>query len=115
MRAAVGSLVNAAARAAAGKSPRFADGFPHSRVHHLRMIRIVHQTDCPGIVVHEQNFVPRFAAIRGLENATVRIGTEHMSHGSDIDNVRILRIDEDRAGRMRVAQTGILPRFAGVV
>ena len=115
VRAAVGGLVNAAARTAAGKSPRLADRFPHRGVHELRMIRVIHQTDGPGVIVHEQNFVPRFATIGGLEHAAVGIGSEHMSHGSDVDNVRILGINDNRAGRMRVAQTRVLPRLASVV
>ena len=58
------------------------------------MVRVHHQTDGAGVVVHEQNFLPRSAAIRGLENAAVRIRREHMSHGSDIDNVGIPGIDQ---------------------
>ena len=76
------------------------------------MIRVHHQTDGAGIVVHEQNLFPGFAAIRGFEDAAVRIGREHVPHRCDINDVGIFRIHEERADRMRVAQSSVLPGFA---
>ena len=114
MRTAIRGLVNAASRAATRKPPRPPDGFPHRRVHRARIARVHHQTDCSRVVVHEQYFRPGFTAVCGLENATVGIGGEHMPQASDINNVWVLWIDEDCADRVRVAQAGILPRFAGV-
>ena len=114
VRTSVSRLVNAAAWTAARKPPRHADRLPRRSVHQTRITRIHHQTDRPGVVVHEQNFLPRSAAIRGLENAAVRIGSEHMPHGSNVHSVGIPGIDEDCAGRVRIAQAGILPRLAGI-
>jgi hypothetical protein len=37
-----------------------------------------------------------------------------MPHRRNIDNVRVLGVDDDCADRVRIAQADILPRFAGI-
>ncbi len=114
VRAAVGRLVEAAARTAARQAPRRPLRLPRGRVQHLRVHRIHHQVDDAGLVVDEQNLAPRLAAIGGLEDAAVRAGDEHVAHRRSVGHVRVLRIDHDIADRVRVAEPGVLPRPAGI-
>jgi hypothetical protein len=76
---------------------------------------LVHRdVDAAGVLVDEQNFIPRLAAVGGFENAALRVRFEHVSHRGRKDDVRVARIDRERRRHVRVAQPRIRPGLAGV-
>jgi hypothetical protein len=78
------------------------------------VIRIRYQADGAGIVVDEQNLLPRLASISGLEDPAVKVRREHMAHRCYIDNVRVFLVDHDRADGARLTQTAELPGLARI-
>ena len=109
MIAAVGRFVESAARAviaAIGRPRRTARG-PHAGKDHLRVSRIEHEINRPGIFIFIENLLPGLAAVERAENATLGIRTIRMPERGDKNAVRILGIDEDRSNLLRIAQSAI--------
>src|SRR5207302_3056724 len=71
--AAVARLEDAAAGAAARHLPRVAVRLPQRRVDDLRVVGIENQLDRAGLVVAEQDLLPRLAAVLRPEDAALRI------------------------------------------
>jgi len=61
-----------------------------------------------------EDFRPMVAAIGGLIDAALVIGTVRMSKRADVNDVCILRIDDNTADLTRVAQADILPAHAAI-
>ncbi len=114
VRAAVGRLVETAARAAAGQFPRHALRLPHRGVQRPRIVRVHDEIARAGVVVNEENLLPRLAAVGGLEDAAFGIGLKDVAQRGRVHDVRILRIHGQRTGRVRIAQAGVVPSLARV-
>ncbi len=114
MRAAVERLVEAAAGAAAGQLPRLALCLPHRSVEHVAIARVHDQVDAARILVDEEHFLPRRAAVGRLKNAALRVGLEDVSHRCGIDDIGIAGIDHQLGDHVRLTQPRVRPRFSGV-
>ena len=79
-----------------------------------RRLAVDHQVDRADAVVDEEHLLPRLPAIHGSEDAPLGVLREQMSHGRDVDDVRILRMDDDARDVMRVGETHELPGRAGI-
>ena len=112
--AAVGRLPDAAARAADVEVPRLARQFVRDRVEHVRVLAAHHEIDDARLVVDEERLLPRLAAVLGHEQAALGVGREEVAHRGDVDDVRVLRMDEDARDVVRVAQAHVRPRLARV-
>src|SRR5262249_57247019 len=66
------------------------------------------------LIIDEEDFLPRLAAIRGLEKTAVRVGAVQPAQGADVDDVRVLGMDDDSADLERLLQTHVLPRSAAI-
>src|SRR5205814_2396117 len=63
--------------------------------------------DDAGLVVHVEGLGPRLAAVGGLEQAALLAGPVHAAHRADVDDARVLRVDEDLADRVRLLEAHV--------
>src|SRR6185369_10627561 len=87
---------------------------PQVSVNDFRVLRIESERDRAGVLVFVENFLPRLAAIRRSKHAALFVRAVRMSQSSDVDEIRIARIDEDRADLLCGAQSEMSPRLAAV-
>src|SRR5439155_11943894 len=116
--AAVARPVQAASRAAAGEAPRRPVRLPERREQDVRVAGIHGQVDRPGLVVLEEDLLPALAAVPGTEDAALRARTVRVAQGRDVDEVRVLRVDDesgDLAGVLEPDARPRLPRVGGLV
>ncbi len=114
VRSAVDRFIQRAAGTAAGKLPRRSVHLPHRRVNDVRVFRVDHHVIRAGLCVNVQDAIPGFAAVGGFEDAACFVVLEHMAQRGNIYRIRATRVDSNRGDRMRVAQTGVAPRFSRV-
>ena len=112
--AAVGRLPQAAARAAAVEAPRRAPALVRRGVEHVRVRRVHHDIGEAGVVVDEVRVRPGLAAVGRLEQAALGVRPEQVAERGDVDDVRILRVDDDAADALGFLQPDVLERLAGV-
>src|SRR6185312_8797667 len=114
VRAAIGALVDAAARAAAGKRPGPPRSLPRRGVQRVRGGRIHGHRDHAGVVVDVEHLVPGLAAVGAFEDAALGVWSPDVAKRGGIDHVRILRIDEDPTDDVRGVQPDVLPALAAI-
>src|SRR5262249_46612275 len=112
--AAVGRLEQPAAETARGHFPGVAIRLPQSRVHDLRVVRIEHELDRAGLVVAEENFFPRLAAIFRSEYAALGIRRRMMAECGDVDEIRIRWMHADLRNDLRFREADVRPRLPGI-
>src|SRR5581483_11586921 len=112
--AAVDRLVDAAARAAGDHRPRLAQRLPHRGVEHARVRRIHRQVDGARPVAHVEHLAPAAAAVRGAEDAALRVRTERVAERRHVDDVRVLRVDADLADELGLLEPDAVPGLARV-
>ena len=110
----IGGLVEAAARPAAVEAVRAAFDLPETGVHLTRVFGIHGEIDRPGVFIDIQNTLPDLAPIGGAIDAPLFIGTEDMAEGGDIDEIRILRMNQHLADLAAVLEADVLPGLSGI-
>ena len=108
------TFVNAGSGSAVHDLPWLSHLVIRRRIEDRRVSRIHGQVDHAHVVVDEEHLVPRPSAIRRLEHSSLGILREQMSHGRDVDDVRVHRIDRDLGNVVGVFESDALPRLAGV-
>ena len=93
---------------------RPADDLPQARVEDLRVGRVHHEVDGARAVVNIQRSRPRRAAVGRLEHAPLGVRRPRVPHRGDVDDVGVLRVDDDLADVMRVGEAHRPPRPARV-
>ena len=114
MRPASTRLVDAGVRSAAVESPAGAAALIRGREEHLRIRRVHDQVHGTGVLVDGEDVLPRDAAVGGLEDAALLVGAPQPAERGDVDDVGILRVDDDPADVLRLAQPHVLPGLAAV-
>src|SRR5271165_3204388 len=61
-----------------------------------------------------QNMGPGGTAIGGLVHASFVIGTVRMAQSGDIDDLRVIRVNDNAADLPRLLKSDVLPRFASI-
>ncbi len=114
--AAVGGFVKSAARSVRRRIdvPRRAARLPQRGVNHFRVARLEVEIDRAGVVVRPENFLPALSAVAGAEDSTLRIRSVWMPEGSDVDEIRIVGMDENLPDLLRVREADVRPRFPAV-
>ena len=112
--ATVDRLVDAAAGPAAVHRPRLAIDLPEGGVEDARVGRIHHEVRRAGLVVDEQHLLPALAAVKGAEDAAVRVRSPHMALRCHVDNVGVPRVDADAGDLLGVLKTDVRPGGAPV-
>src|SRR5262249_28311889 len=110
----VGGPEDAAAGSTAVEAPPFALTLIHRGVERVRIARIHREVDGAGVFVLIQDFVPRAAAVRGLEDAALGIRSPEMSGRRHVDDVGVAGVYDDAADVARVRQSHFLPGRAAV-
>src|SRR5512132_2769459 len=113
-QAAVGGLVEAAAGAAAFEVPGLAANLVERRVDDAGVIGVEDDVDGARVLVLVENLLPRLAAVGGAEDAAFRVRAEGVADRRDQHDVRITRVDDDRADLARVLQPDVVPGLAAV-
>src|SRR5579872_2566037 len=80
----------------------------------MRVVGIKSYIDSTCVLILVQDFVPGLAAVNGAENSTLGVRPERMAQRCDINNVRILWIDNHFADRSRVVQAYVFPGLPAV-
>src|SRR5262249_29965353 len=103
---AVRRLEEAAARSARRRIdvPRRPPRLPERRVDDARVAGTEREVDRARVVVPVQHLLPRLAAVLGAEDAALRARPVRMPERRDEDAVRVLRVDQDAADLLRVAE-----------
>src|ERR1044072_3229246 len=87
---------------------------PHARVKNVR-VRGIDLEICDAVlVVDVERFGPCLTTVRSHKHATLFVWTKSMAHRADVNDVRVLRIDDDRGDAFGVFQTHVLPGLAAV-
>ena len=111
---AVGRLEDPAAGSTARHFERVSIRLPQRDVHHLRVVRIDDQLVGAGLVVPEQDPVPRLPAILRSVDAALRIRRRVMAERRHVHEVRVRRIDPDLGDDLRLGEADVRPRLAAV-
>ncbi len=99
---------------AAVEAPRLPPPLVRRREQGIGAGRVHHDVDEAGVVVDELRVRPGLAAIAGLVEAAFRVGPEEVPDRGDVDDVRILGVDDHAADRLGFLQADILEGLAGV-
>ena len=100
--AAIFGSIKSAARPAAGKKPGLPTRLPERRKNDIGIMRIKDDIDSARVLIFAQNFRPRFPSIGRAKNPTLWIRTEDVPERRDENDVRVLRIDNQRTDRAGV-------------
>src|SRR5579862_2817482 len=98
---AVARAIQPAARAATREIPGLPARLPERGKNNLRVLGIETDIDRAGLLVLVQHLCPGFATVRRTEDTALRIRTEGMSQCGYQHDVRIVRIDDERADLTR--------------
>ena len=111
---AIGRFVNAAARTEFIDIPWHTVHLPHRSVDDFGIIGIGSKVGCASLVVYEKNLLPSLAPVLGTENAALFVRSVRVADRGDINQIRVLGIDQDLADLTRIAQADVLPSFARI-
>ncbi len=112
--AAVRRLEQAVLAAGPGIAPAQADAVPGRGVQGVGRLRVHDEIVRPDPVVDEQDFLPGGSAIGCLVDAAVGIGGPLVARGRDVDDVGILRVDDDPGDGVGLLEPHGLPGLPGV-
>src|SRR5262249_8453212 len=89
--------------------------FPGGDEERLRVRRADRDVDDAGLVVEPgQDALPGLAAVLGLEQPAIAAGAVEPSERADVDDVRVLGVDDDRTDLVRRLEPHVLPGLAAV-
>ncbi len=83
-------------------------------VKHLAVGVIDRDVGEAGVFVDKLHVVPGLTAVRSLVDAAFLVWSKQMAQHRDVDGVWILRIDHDAGDGLRVFQTHLRERLAGI-
>src|SRR5438132_1325431 len=72
------------------------------------------QFDDAGPVIDKQHLLPRLAAVGRLEETAFLVGAVEPAERADVDDVGVLRMDDDTADLEALLEAHVLPRLAAV-
>ncbi len=106
--------VEPAGGAAAGHAPEGAAGLPDGREKHAGIVGVHRQVGGSGVLTLGQHVLPRLAAIGGAKNTTLLAGSEGVTEGRDVDDIRVAWMDPDPGDMPRILEPQMRPGLAGV-
>ena len=114
--AAVGGLVQTTAGTAnrGVLTPRSPARIPHRGVDHLRVFRFERKIDRADLRTFIEHLLPVPAAVHGAIDSTLRVRSVRVPKRSNVDDVRIARMDQHAADLPGISKADILPRVASV-
>ena len=110
----IAGAIQAAARATAREVPRLPARLPERGIDDLRVVRIEGHVDRAGLLVLIEDPGPGLAAIGGAVHAAFGVWTEGMPEGCHQHDVRVGRVDDQRANLAAVLEPDIAPGLAAV-
>ena len=112
--AAIGGAIKPAPFAPAREKPRLPPHLPERGEQSVRIVRVENDIDRAGVLVFAQDFRPGLAAIGRAKNSALVVRPIGMPEGRDKNDVRIFRMDDDRADVAAVFQADIPPIAAAI-
>src|SRR5207244_1319674 len=109
--ASINSLVNSASRTTTVEAPTAPPPLIGCRKQHFGIGWIHDDIDRTGVFIDREHLLPVDAAVGCHVNTALRVRTPEMAECGNINDVGILRIDDDPANVIRLAKTEVLPRF----
>ena len=88
--------------------------FVHRGDQHFRVFRRNREVNATGFRVDEEDLFPGLAAVDGLEDAAFGVLAPKPAEGADVDDVWVVRMDDDFADLERLAKPHVLPCLAAV-
>src|SRR6266508_2177503 len=111
---AVDRLEHSTFLAAASMGPRLTIKTPHASKENIGIAGINLQIGHAVFFVNIQGFGPVLTTIRCHENTAFFIWPESMTKGSNINDVWILRVDNDGGDMFRILESHVLPGLATI-
>ena len=112
--AAVGRPVEPAGGAAAGHAPEGAPGLPNGREKHAGIVRVHRQVGGAGVLALGQHMLPAPAPVPGAKDTPLLAGSEGVTQGRDVHDIRVARMDPDPGDVPRILKPQVRPGLAGV-
>src|SRR6185437_6930991 len=100
---------NAAAGASVFQRPGIAAHTPQPSEQDHGIARLHYNGTDAGLVIYEENFLPRLAAVCSAEDAALSVGRPCVPKNADQHNVGIARIDDDVCDLSCIAQPHKFP------
>src|SRR6185369_11664810 len=94
--------------------PRLALEAPHAGVENVWICRIDLEIGDAVLIVDVEGLGPGLTAVRSHEHAAFFVWTKSVSERTDVNDVRVLRIDDDGGDSLAVFEAHVLPRLAAV-
>ncbi len=113
--AAIAGPVEAAARSAGLEEPGPTPELPHPGVEDVGVLWVDGDVGAARVLIHEQNPLPRLAAIDGSVHAALRIGVPEVAGGADEHPVAVVGVDGDSGDPLGLGQAEMLPGVPRVV
>ena len=110
----VGALEHPAPGTARGHRVLLSEGLPERRVDDVRVIAVEGDIHSPRALVAEEDALPGVAPIRAPEQAALLARRAVFPERRDIDDVRVRGMDADLGDAVRLGESDVLPRLAGV-
>src|SRR5215213_163761 len=94
--------------------PRLALEAPHAGVKNVWICRIDLEIRDAVLVVDVESLGPGLTSVRSHKHAAFFVGTKSMSERPDVNDVRVLRVDDDGGDTFGIFETHVLPGLAAV-
>jgi hypothetical protein len=107
-------LPDAAAGTAAVEAPGRAAALIRRAVQDVRVDRVHDDVGEARVLVDELRERPVGAAVRRLVEAALLVRSEQVPDRGDVEDIRVLRMDDDARDALCLLQPHLLPRLAGV-
>src|SRR5579862_2771049 len=107
--AAIGCLVDSAARSSFDKVPGPSIPVPSGRVNDVRISGIHRQVDNARMIVQLEHLIPGLATIGRLVDSSFRVLAVEVAEHADVDRVLVSRVDQDFADMLAFRQPHVLP------
>ena len=112
--AAVARSVKPAAGPAAGPAPGVDDHLPHPGEEDAGVVRVHDDVGGAGVLVHEENALPVFAAVFGAIDAALLLRAVGVTKRCDQNVVGVGGVDDDASDAPGLVEPHMLPGFARV-
>ncbi len=112
--AGIRGFVQGAARAAAPEMKGLAEVIPSPGIQDAGVGRIHGHIRDTCSRVHVQDLFPGFSPVCGFEHATLLVGSPEMAKRTDVNDVRIGRMNQDLGDVLCLFQSHVFPSFAAI-
>ena len=96
------------------KKPGFSAIFPHRYQYFIGITWICNHISYARLVVHIKNFLPGFSAVFCSVNASFRIWAKWRTLSPNINNIRVIAVNDNSVYRFGIFQTQTLPCFSTI-